>query len=66
MMVLPDHRTPIVRKTHTAEPVPFAFLSSKDAGKSTLKDATFNEVSAQASGLFVEEGYSLMDFFMKG
>ncbi len=66
MMVLPDHRTPIVRKTHTAEPVPFAFLSSKDAGKSPLKDATFNEVSAQASGLFVEEGYSLMDFFMKG
>ena len=46
VMVLPDHRTPIVRKTHTAEPVPFAFLSSKDAAKAPRKEASFNELSA--------------------
>ncbi len=66
VMVLPDHRTPIVRKTHTAEPVPFAFLSSNDLLKSPRKDAAFNEVSAQDSGLFVEQGSSLMDLFIKG
>ena len=66
VMVLPDHRTTIVRKTHTAEPVPFAFLSSNDLLKSPRKDAAFNEVSAQDSGLFVEQGSSLMDLFIKG
>jgi 2,3-bisphosphoglycerate-independent phosphoglycerate mutase len=66
VMVLPDHRTPIVRKTHTAEPVPFAFLSSKDANKSPRNDAAFNELAAQESGLFVEQGCSLMDLFIKG
>jgi 2,3-bisphosphoglycerate-independent phosphoglycerate mutase len=66
VMVLPDHLTPIVRKTHTAEPVPFAILSSKDASKSPRKDAAFNEPSAQESGLFVEQGYGLMDLLIKG
>ena len=31
VMVLPDHRTPISKKTHTSEPVPFAFFSSKQS-----------------------------------
>jgi 2,3-bisphosphoglycerate-independent phosphoglycerate mutase len=66
VMVLPDHRTPIVRKTHTAEPVPFAFLSSKDANKFPRNDAAFSELAAQESGLFVEQGCSLMDLFIKG
>jgi len=66
VMVLPDHRTPIVRKTHTAEPVPFAFLSSKDAAKAPRKEASFNELSAQESGFFVEQGCNLMDLFIKG
>jgi 2,3-bisphosphoglycerate-independent phosphoglycerate mutase len=66
VMVLPDHRTPIVRKTHTAEPVPFAFLSSKDVANNPRKDAAFNEPAAQASGIFVEQGSSLMDLLIKG
>ena len=66
VMVLPDHRTPIVRKTHTAEPVPFAFLSSKDAAKAPRKEASFNELSAQESGFFVEQGCNLMDLLIKG
>jgi 2,3-bisphosphoglycerate-independent phosphoglycerate mutase len=66
VMVLPDHRTPIVRKTHTAEPVPFAFLSSTDVAKNPHREAAFNEVSAQESGLFVEQGSGLMDLFIKG
>jgi 2,3-bisphosphoglycerate-independent phosphoglycerate mutase len=65
VMVLPDHRTPIVRKTHTAEPVPFAILSSKDVANNPRKDTAFNEPSAQASGFFVEQGSSLMDLLIK-
>jgi 2,3-bisphosphoglycerate-independent phosphoglycerate mutase len=66
VMVLPDHRTPTVRKTHTAEPVPFAFLSSKDTARNPRKDAAFNELAAQESGLLVAQGCSLMDLFIKG
>jgi len=66
VMVLPDHRTPIVRKTHTAEPVPFAFLNSKDVIKNPRKDAAFNELAAQESGLFLEQGCNLMDLLIKG
>ena len=66
VMVLPDHRTPIVRKTHTAEPVPFAFLNSKDVTKNPRKDAAFNELAAQESGLFLDQGCNLMDLLIKG
>jgi 2,3-bisphosphoglycerate-independent phosphoglycerate mutase len=66
VMVLPDHRTPLSRKTHTAEPVPFAFLSSKDVSRNPREGAAFNELSAQESGLFVNEGCRLMDLFIKG
>ncbi len=66
VMVLPDHRTPISRKTHTAEPVPFALISSKDITRNPREGAAFNELSAQESGLFVEQGCSLMDILIKG
>ena len=55
-----------MKKTHTAEPVPFALLSSKDAVRNLRKDVAFNEPSAQAGGLFVEQGCSLMDLLIKG
>lgn len=65
IMVLPDHRTPIVRKTHTSEPVPFAFCSSASLIEISRQHIGFNETSAEKSGLFVENGFDLMDFFIK-
>jgi 2,3-bisphosphoglycerate-independent phosphoglycerate mutase len=66
VMVLPDHRTPIVKKTHTSEPVPFAFCSSAILIEGSRQHVEFSEESAGKSGLFIENGFDLMDFFIKG
>ncbi len=65
IMVLPDHRTPVVKKTHTSEPVPFAFCGSADLMRDARQHTTFCEVSAEKSGLFVGNGFDLMDVFVK-
>ena len=64
-MVLPDHRTPIVKKTHTSEPVPFAICSSASLLEDSQRHIGFSEDSAEKSGLFVENGFELMDFFIR-
>jgi len=65
IMVLPDHRTPIVKKTHTSEPVPFAICSSASLLEDSQQRIGFSEESAEKSGLFVENGFELMDFFIR-
>lgn len=65
IMVLPDHRTPIVRKTHTSEPVPFALCSSSSLKGESKQHVEFSEESAEKSGLFIKNGFDLMDFFIK-
>jgi 2,3-bisphosphoglycerate-independent phosphoglycerate mutase len=65
VMVLPDHRTPISKKTHTCEPVPFAFFSMKNAPEGEqISPALFNEPAAEESGLFVKKGFHLIDLFI--
>ena len=65
VMVLPDHRTPISKKTHTSESVPFAFYSSKQTSEEEHKSpSSFNEVEAEKTGIFVKEGYRLIDLFI--
>jgi 2,3-bisphosphoglycerate-independent phosphoglycerate mutase len=63
ILVLPDHVTPISRRTHTAEPVPFA-LCGKDIKSDEAKG--FNEMEGLRSTLKFETGYQLMEYFIKG
>ena len=65
IMVLPDHRTPIVKKTHTSEAVPFAFCSSASLMEGAKQQVDFSEESAERSGLSIGNGFDLMDFFIK-
>ena len=58
MLVLPDHPTPIVLRTHSSEPVPYILYDSTEPGESVLK---YNEKDAKASGIFVAEGHKLID-----
>ena len=61
VMVLPDNPTPICRRTHTMDPVPF-LIWKKEApccGVSTLTEET-----ARAAGRYLENGYTLMDLFL--
>ena len=64
VMVVSDHLTPIVKRTHTAEPTPFAWASKKELHRSGT-GAVFSEDSARASGLLLERGHELMDHFMR-
>ncbi len=64
ILVLPDHPTPIVLKTHSAEPVPFVIFDSEDRKKSAKEGSSFDETSAQKAGLFLERGHELMEKFI--
>jgi 2,3-bisphosphoglycerate-independent phosphoglycerate mutase len=65
MMVVSDHLTPIPKRTHTAEPTPFAWASKRELNRSGA-GAVFSEDSARESGLLIEKGHELMDDFIFG
>jgi 2,3-bisphosphoglycerate-independent phosphoglycerate mutase len=63
IMVLPDHPTPLELKTHTADPVPFVIY---DSTKKRLSGARgFDEQAAGESGIVIDEGYKLMERFLR-
>lgn len=64
VLVLPDHPTPLSLRTHTSEPVPFIIYDSTNEVQSPA--LSYDESEAVKSGLFVENGYKLMDLFIKG
>ena len=66
ILVLPDHPTPIVLKTHSAEPVPFVIFSSEDREKPPQEGSFFDETSAQNTGCFLDRGHELMEKFIRG
>ena len=63
VMVVSDHLTPVVKKTHTDEPTPFAWASKReiDAKK---KGRGFTEKYAGASGHVFEKGHDMMPAFL--
>lgn len=61
ILVLPDHRTPIIRRTHTIEPVPFFIYSSNKNVNGVEK---YSEQNCEATGLYIENGYTLLDSFI--
>lgn len=63
ILCTPDHPTPVARMTHTSDPVPFILYAGEQIEKSGV--AGYDEDSARDSGLFVEEGFRLMEM-MKG
>jgi 2,3-bisphosphoglycerate-independent phosphoglycerate mutase len=63
ILLVTDHYTPISVKTHVGEPVPFAIFSSNRRGRP--REAGFNEVSAKETGLFIRDGFKLMERFIR-
>jgi 2,3-bisphosphoglycerate-independent phosphoglycerate mutase len=66
LMVLSDHPTPLHLKTHASGPVPFVIFSSEDGRRTPMKDRSFDEISAQRTGLFIDKGHELLEKFIKG
>lgn len=62
IMVLPDHATPVSLKTHTPDLIPFAMYGKDVPVKNFLG---YNEKEAQKSELYFEQGYQLMEYFIK-
>jgi 2,3-bisphosphoglycerate-independent phosphoglycerate mutase len=64
LMVLPDHSTPLSIMTHASDPVPFVIYSSQDLGKKARKQIGYNEQDAKETGLYIANGWELMDRFI--
>ncbi len=58
IMVLPDHPTPIRIRTHSSEPVPFFIYDST----ADVEGVTgFSEATAATTGLYIPDGFTLLD-----
>ena len=61
IMVLPDHPTPVRLRTHTITPVPFFIYSSADEKQGVER---FDEENAEKTGVYISDGYTLMDILV--
>ena len=61
ILLLPDHPTPIVTRTHASDPVPY-LLYQKSAPKTGVD--TINEETAKATGIYMENGPAIMPHFL--
>jgi len=61
LLVMPDHRTPVEVRTHTSDPVPFAYCGTGVQGGSAT---AFGETEAVKTGVIVDEGHALMGIFL--
>ena len=62
IMILPDHPTPIVTRTHASDPVPFLIYHKNEEKNSGV--SSINEESAKETGVFIDFGPSLMGRFL--
>lgn len=58
IMVLPDHPTPLRIRTHSSDPVPFFIYDSEHE---TAGVRGFSEITAAETGLYVPNGFTLLD-----
>jgi 2,3-bisphosphoglycerate-independent phosphoglycerate mutase len=62
ILVMPDHPTPVRTCAHSAEPVPFAMAGTNISG---ILHSTFGETNAAKSGFRIDNGFELMEYFLK-
>lgn len=62
IMILPDHPTPIVTRTHASNPVPYLIYHKNN--EITGVD-TINEETAKATGNYIDFGPGIMPHFLK-
>ena len=62
ILVMPDHPTPVRSCAHSPEPVPFAMAGDNISG---ILHTTFSEANAAKSGFRIDNGFELMEYFLK-
>lgn len=63
ILLTPDHPTPLCRMTHTPDPVPFVLYDSR---RCEAYSRRYTEAEAAKTGLFLPEGYRLMELLIRG
>ena len=63
ILVMPDHPTPVSSQAHSGKPVPFAMAGT---GISGVLHKPFSEANAAETGLKIDKGCELMEYFTKG
>jgi 2,3-bisphosphoglycerate-independent phosphoglycerate mutase len=61
VLIMPDHPTPVSTRGHIETPVPFLIsgtIQAEGFGKA------FTEANAAESGLYIDKGYELMEYFL--
>ncbi|MBE0599077.1 MAG: cofactor-independent phosphoglycerate mutase [Desulfuromonadales bacterium] len=66
VLILPDHPTPVERRTHTRDPVPFILYGSAGEFPPNRQAQGYSEAEAKASNIVVDPGYLLMRQFVEG
>jgi len=62
ILVMPDHPTPVRTGAHSGEPVPFAMAGT---GVKGALQKSFSEANAAQSGFRIENGFELMEYFLR-
>ncbi len=62
ILVMPDHPTPVQTAAHSNEPVPFAMAGTDVKG---ILHKPFGETNAARSGFRIENGFELMEYFLR-
>ncbi len=63
ILLLPDHPTPVVLRTHAQEPVPFVFYPPPP-GLSTSPGCRYTEADARGTGQFLSRGTLLIEYLL--
>lgn len=64
ILVLPDHPTPLRLRTHTGDAVPYMLFDSRRSNEQD-ESKEYTESYALKNGVLLEEGYALMDRFLR-
>lgn len=59
VLVMPDHPTPLAIKTHTSDPVPYIIYKSGSSNEN--KNRSYTEAEAEKTGIYVKDGYTLIE-----
>ena len=62
LLVLPDHPTPICKRTHTSDSVPYMLY---DSTAKLANSWNYNEAEASETGIFEPVGHKLIDKFLQ-
>ncbi|MBQ3894279.1 MAG: hypothetical protein II739_03035 [Clostridia bacterium] len=65
MLILPDHPTPLVLRTHTHDAVPYIIYDSRQKFMMN-PGAKYDENYARLTGIYVSPGHTLMERFIDG